>query len=404
MSRNILFLCHRVPYPPDKGDRIRSFHILRLLAEMGDVSLGFLADEPIPPATADWLSSHCKHVVSEPLTRWRRWFRGGLNLLSGRSATEGMFYSARFRRRIESLIKEIDFDVVVCFSSSMVQYALRTGLEPRTIVDLVDVDSQKWRDYADRAKFPLSWLFRWEANRVRRIETRVARAKAVVMCTEPEAEIYRRFCPQANSSVVCNGVDLDYFSPRKTVPTVDCLFVGYLDYRANVTGLQWFCEHVWPRVREVRPDAVFQIVGRNPTPPVQRLSEIAGVEVVGPVEDVRECLSRARVIVVPLLIARGVQNKILEAMAAGKPVVASPQALAGLGVCHEEDVLAAETPDEWVAALSSVLSDPSKADRVGRNARRYVEDNHQWDTCLRPFSELVESAAAGERRLEHVQS
>ena len=193
----------------------------------------------------------------------------------------------------------------------------------------------------------------------------VARAKAVVLCTEPEADIYREFCPQANSTIVCNGVDLDYFSPRDVAPTVDCLFVGYLDYRANVTGLQWFCEYVWPRVRQRHPHAVFQIVGRNPIPAVQRLGEIAGVEVVGPVGDVRDSLSRARVVVVPLLVARGVQNKVLEAMAMGKTVVASPPSLTGLGVCAGKHVLAAEAPNDWVSAISSVLSNDSQAAQLG---------------------------------------
>jgi sugar transferase (PEP-CTERM/EpsH1 system associated) len=391
MSRDILFLCHRVPYPPDKGDRIRSYHILKLLASMGDVTVGYLSDGMESSQTERWLEQNCKHVVCEPVGRYKRWMHAAAMMLRGRSATEGLFYSARFRRRIDRLLEEVDFDAVVCFSSSVVQYVAGRGLESRTIVDLVDVDSQKWLDYAERAPRPVSWLFGWEASRVRRIETDVSRAKAVVVCTKPEAEIYRGFCPAENSAVIANGVDFEYFAPANSDLRSDCVFIGYLDYRANVTGLQWFCEHVWPRLRASNPHAIFQIVGRNAVPAVVDLGDIPGVEVVGAVDDIRPYLHGALIVIAPLLVARGVQNKVLEAMAAAKPVVGTPQALTGIDVRHGEHVFSAESPDEWVATMTALWSEPRRAREIGESARRFVEANHRWDTCLKPFVDLLDA-------------
>lgn len=390
MTRKILFLCHRVPYPPDKGDRIRSYHILQLLRSMGDVTLGYLADGPVPEQTKTWLGEKCDEVICEPVGTYSRWWHAAKSLLTGKSLTEGLFYSARFGSRIDRLLKAEEFDTVVCFSSSIVQYVLNRGLDSRTVVDLVDVDSQKFLDYAARSYFPFSWLFRWEANRVRRIETTVAGTKAVVVCTEPEAALYRSFCSQGTSAVIPNGVDLDYFSPTKTAPTADCVFVGYLDYRANVDGLQWFCTNVWPRLREINPNAVFQIVGRKAGTAVQKLATIPGVELVGEVADVRASLHGARVVVAPLQIARGVQNKVLEAMSTGKAVVATPQALTGINAIPRVHLLSAETIDEWVSSIESLWSNSQMANEIGNRARQYVQTHHRWDSCLAPFSRLVE--------------
>lgn len=390
MNRRILFLCHRVPYPPDKGDRIRSFHLLKHLIRIGKVHLGFLTDEPVPEATSQKLEELCERVFYTPVSNLNRWFRAGMNLLQGRSATEGLFFSPDFRNQIENWLEQEQFDAVVCFSSATLQYVFHRGIETRLIVDLVDVDSQKWFDYANRVKKPFGWLFEKEGCRVRQIETRAARARSVVLVTEAEAAIYRDFCPQANVSVITNGVDLDYFHPQKSLETVSCVFVGYLDYRANILGLQWFCNNVWPQIYERYPDSTFQIVGRNPKPAVKRLERIPGVTVVGPVQDIRPLLVQSRTVVVPLLVARGVQNKILEAMAMGKAIVASPEALKGMPLEKNLHLLQAKSADEWIQAISSLLLNEEKRRTLGCRAREYVEQNHSWSHCLKEFNSLIE--------------
>ena len=383
--KRILFLVHRVPYPPDKGDRIRSYHLLEKLSE----------DRP------RWTWPSCP--TSRPPRRpWPPWAasaaasrrcrcRGsGVGLAPrgawpvGRSLTEGLFEAPGMNALVGRWLDETPYDAVVCFSSGVLPYVLGRGLEPRLIVDMVDVDSQKWFDYAERAGGPKAALFRLEGRRVRALERAAARARAVVFATEAEADLYRGYCPEARVEAIMNGVDLDYFRPPSDVEESGKLvFVGQLDYRANVLGLDWFCREAWPAIRDRLPEANFQIVGRNPVAAVRRLGAVPGVEVVGAVPDVRPYLAAARVVVVPLPVARGVQNKVLEAMAMGRPVVASAAALEGIPLVEGRDALAATGPADWVRCIAGLWDDPARRDELGRNARRYVEANHRWETCLR---------------------
>ena len=394
--KRILFLAHRVPYPPDKGDRIRSYNVLAHLAEAGTVDLAFLTDEPVGAATRDALSRLCRRVEAVPLSRQGRWCRAARSLLCGRSLTEGLFEAPELRRVVDSWVTETSYDSVVCFSSGVLPYVLGRGLEPRLVVDLVDVDSQKFLDYADRAVGPKALLFRIEGNRVRSLERAAGRARAVVLVSEAEAALFRRFAEDAQVQAIPNGVDLEYFRPRADASeAATCVFVGQLDYRANVLGLQWFCREVWPAIHEVLPDATFEIVGRNPVQSVRRLSAVPGVQVIGPVADVRPHVAAARVVVVPLPVARGIQNKVLEALAMARPVIASPQALEGLNVMPGRDALAAETPDEWTRAVVGLWGDPTLRGDLGRAGRAFVEKNHHWGTCLERFRMHIGSDSVG---------
>jgi sugar transferase (PEP-CTERM/EpsH1 system associated) len=386
---NILFLCHRVPFPPDKGDRIRSYHLLKFLSGIGNLSLGFLTAEPVPESTADALRKLCERVHSARVGAPKRWVRAGTSLVRGRSATEGLFYSRAMFNKVGEWLSSTEFDSVVCFSSSTLQYVQGRGVDFRLVVDLVDVDSQKWLDYARRSWPPRSTLFRVEAQRVRRIERQASGARAVVLVSESEAEIYHALCPTANVQVVTNGVDLDYFRPRPDADSPTCAFVGYLGYRANVVGLQWFCREVWPGVRARVPQARFRIIGRNAVAAVRRLSHVPGVEVVVGAPDVRPLIAEAGVVLAPLLIARGVQNKVLEAMAMGKTVIASPAALDGLALTVGQHALCADSPNEWIQALVSIWSSPEQRQAIGHYARAYVEEHHNWESCLKPYENLV---------------
>lgn len=389
MSRQILFLCHRVPYPPDKGDRIRSWHLLERLAQIGDVHLAFLSDEPVPETARERLSQVCRQVFWCDSGGVSRWGRAAGSLLTGRSASEGLFASRDLHRQLDRWFREVDFDDIVCFSSPMLPYVTGRASATKIVMDMVDVDSRKWENYAERSLAPLSWLFRWEARQVARLERRAACCRHVVLVSHPEAELYRAQCPEADVSVVTNGVDLGYFAPQPDSTAPECVFVGYLNYRANVIGLQRFCREVWPLVRQRFPAAHFRIVGRNPVAAVTRLGEVPGVEVVGGVPDVRPCVAAAGAVVVPLDVARGVQNKILEAMAMARCVIASPAALSGLPVQRGRDVLVAESPESWVSALEQVWTDPARRQAIGRSARRYVERHHDWEACLAPFERLL---------------
>lgn len=389
----VLMLVHRVPLAPDRGDRIRSYHLLRFLAQRADVWLATLADEPSDAALVADLQSLCHQVSIEQLTK-ARWLHGALRLAGGSAATTGLFHSARLHRTVARWFAETEFDAVVVFCSSMLAYAPRPRSGCPVVVDLVDVDSEKWSDYAARSHGVARWLFGCESRRLRQLERSLeTHSTAVTLVSEAEAELLRPIAPRARVVAVPNGVNLDYFHPQASPAASEqantCVFVGALDYRANIDGLVWFANEVWPGVRSAVPAAQLSLVGRAPTAAIEQLAELPGIEVVGGVPDVRPYLSRAAVAIVPLRIARGIQNKVLEAAAMQKAAVVSPAALEGLGLVAQRDLLVADSPAAWQQQLARVLGDAGLRQRLGTAARDYVEKHHSWDACLEPFADLL---------------
>jgi sugar transferase (PEP-CTERM/EpsH1 system associated) len=395
---NILFLTHRFPHPPNKGDRIRSYHLLKKLASIGTVHLGTFADEPVKRPSMDVLRSLTARAEIVPGSPFR-WWNAASSLAFGRSATEGLFRSRRLQETLRRWTSESKFDCGIAFCSSMAPY-----LEPLPIplkfVDLVDVDSEKFRQYAAKERLPKRFLYSLEGRRLQRLERRIGDfADRVVLATAPEADLYRSISDSAKVASVPNGVDFEYFSPSAATPEPDsCVFVGAMDYRPNIEGVQWFADHVWAEIRQRRPNAVFRIVGRNPPRSVQLLSDRPGIEVTGETPDVRPYLSRSMVAVAPLQIARGVQNKVLEAMAAGRPVLASAHAAVGLQVAHDSEILIADEPAEWADRLVTLFDDDQLRSRIAAAGRRYVEANHAWDACLSPWREWLTAGSSKDGR------
>ena len=385
----VLYLTHRVPFPPDKGDRIRTYHLLRQLAARGRVWLGCLADEPVPPATLTALGGLCERVAAVPVRG--RWVKAVWSFAAGASLSEGLFASRELTRVIRAWAAEGAFDAVVASSSALVPYLRDPALAAiPAVVDLIDVDSQKWLDFAAATRPPKRWLYRLEAARVRKAEKAVAdRARAASVVSRAEADVYDSFTHAGAATVATNGVDLEYFAsgPQEISPRTDeaVVFVGALDYLPNEDAAVWFARAVWPAIRAQFPAAEFRIVGRNPTPAVRALATIPGVNVVGPVPDVRPFVASAAVVVAPLRLARGVQNKVLEALSMAKAVVAAPPALAALGAEPGVHLLEASTPAEWVAAVCGLLADPPRRQQLGAAGRQYVEQHHHWERCLQPL-------------------
>jgi sugar transferase (PEP-CTERM/EpsH1 system associated) len=392
LPRRILYLVHRVPYPPDKGDRIRAFHVLKHLARDASVSVACLADEPVADASIAELRTRCERVAIFPLSPWSRWPKALLSLLQGHTVSEGAFYSRALVATVGQWAKERAFDSVMLSASSLAPYLSLPGLrEVPAVVDLVDADSQKWLDYAAASQWPRAWLYRLESRRLGWLEKRLsASAQALVVVSEQEVSFLQKRHGLEGVRVVRNGVDLDYFRPPAApLPENGCAFVGALDYLPNVDAACWFCHEVWPTVHRQVPQATVRLIGRRPVAQVKRLAAIPGVEVMGQVPDVRPHLAQAAIAIAPLRIARGLQNKILEAMAMSKAIIASPQALSGFVSKLELPVLSAASPTEWIDAVLRLLhSAPLRRD-LGAACRQYVEAHHCWDSCLTPFDELL---------------
>jgi len=287
----------------------------------------------------------------------------------------------------------------------MAQYLAPPEFRSTTkIVDLVDVDSQKWFDYASsrngasRARGLRKLLYRLEGRRVRRLEAGLPEGcDYISVVTEAEVDCFRTFQPNAPIAAVPNGVDLEYFHPSEVDQSVpySSVFVGAMDYRPNIDAVQWYSDSVWPAVIQTHPKSTFTIVGRRPTQAVRRLEDRPGIRVEADVADVRPYLWKSSLVVAPLQIARGVQNKVLEAMAAGRAVIVSPQALNGIEATPGEHLVLAESVSEWSAAIGRLFDDSALGRRLGQSARRYVQEHHSWDKCLEPFAAILDRCHGG---------
>ncbi len=392
---NILYITHRLPYPPDKGDRIRNWNVLKYLARQGEVSLATLTDEPVSADALRMLEETTARVACVPVDGWSRKSKAIGSLFRGKSISEGMFESKVLGTTIRDWARESRFDFAVCSASSVAHYLKLPELQgARTCVDFVDVDSQKWRDYADASAIPKRWLYALEAKRVHSLESEILNwADGATLVSDQETNLFARLHAPANACVrtATNGVDLDYFAPQ---PEADAesqtlAFVGAFDYKPNIDGALWFCKEIFPELRRTHSDLSVRLVGRNPTADVKKLAEIDGVEVVGTVPDVRPYVAKALAVIAPLRIARGLQNKVLEAFAMGKAVVASPSALGGFRSEAEVPALRAKTPADWQAHVDRLISDGEFRRERGKAGRDYAETHHDWNTCLEPIGQFL---------------
>ncbi len=380
--------------------------MLRHLSQHADVSLACLADEPVSEESHRELNRLCVRVGIVPVEKRVRWVRAGVSLLRGRTISEGAFQSPELTRLLNAWGERIPFDATLASSSALAPYLRLPSLRSaQASVDLIDVDSQKWLDYAAASRGPKAWLYRHEGRRMRALEIELTKwVRQLLVVSEAEADIFRSFCPNGQITAISNGVDVDYFQPNVgqvfNLPGLDgqvknlpheggCVFVGALDYKPNIDGAIWFCRHVWPQIRQQKPNAVIKLVGREPTREVRELAQISGVEVVGTVPDVRPYLAEAAVVVVPLQIARGVQNKVLEAMAMGKAIVASPEPIVGLQVEPGVHLLRANYVDEWVSHVTGLLDDRSMCEELGTAAVAHVTAYHRWEQCLESLPRLI---------------
>ncbi len=399
---DLLLLVHRMPYPPNKGDKIRSWHLLRHLAQRYRVHLATFVDDPddwqhVPAVQALCASSHFA-----PLSPRAARVRSLGALLRNRSLSYDYYRNAGLQGWVNQAMQQHGIGRIVVFSSPMAQYA-EAWPQARRVIDFCDVDSDKWRQYAERKPWPASVLFGYEASRLLRYERQVAASfDASLFVSAPEAELFRRLAPEsaARTGAFSNGVDTAFFAPgdyaNPYAPGEKALvFCGAMDYWPNIDAVQWFAAEVLPALRARDPAVRFVIVGARPSPDVQALAAQPGITVTGTVPDVRAYVAHAALSVAPLRIARGIQNKVLEAMAMGKAVLVTPQALEGIDAEAGRELLLAEPAAQWIAAAAQALAGPPAArEALGRAARARVVADYSWDARLAPLDRMIETPAA----------
>lgn len=353
---DLLFLAHRIPFPPNKGDKIRSYHLLHFLAQRYRVHMGAFVDDG-----SDWkyttdLQKLCTgEVFLRPLSPRLALARSLKGLIIGKPLGLSYYEDRHMKQWVQDIAMRYSLEGVVIFSSTMAQYLPILSPEIPIIVDFVDVDSEKWRIYSRASMPPFSWIYRREARTLLAFERQIAaQVKTSVFVSQAEAKLFCRLAPEVAHRVayVSNGVDTDFFSPDRHYPSPYesnqqvIVFTGAMNYRPNVDAVIWFVKSVFLKILEVVPSACFYIVGAQPTKAVRRLAAYPQVYVTGTVTDVRPYLAHAYIVAVPLRIARGVQNKMLEAMAMARPVIATPEAEEGIDLPQICRYLIGITPEE----------------------------------------------------------
>ena len=388
----ILFLAHRIPFPPNRGDKIRSFHILKHLSGLARVHLACFADDEADAAHLAGLREALGGRLGEAHVEVRRTSKAAAAaraLLENKPVSLTLFDSPRLRAFAHSVLARPEVSTAFAFSGQMAQFV---PAGTRLIMDFVEMDSAKFEAYAAEGG-PLAPVHRREAKKLFAFErATAARAEASLFVSDAEARMFLARLGRGFEGVgsVHNGVDLVYYSPSATFPAAPkgegplLVFTGQMDYAPNVDAVSWFAGEVLPHV----PRARFAIVGRSPTETVKRLAS-ERVIVTGAVPDTRSWLASADVVVAPLRIARGIQNKVLEAMAMAKAVVASPCAFEGIEAMPGRDLLVADAARDQANAINTLLSDPARAAAIGAAARRRVEEAYRWDVRLAPLTGLL---------------
>ncbi len=396
-----LFIAHRMPFPPDRGDKIRSHHLLKAVAELGPVHVATLgesaADFAAEPLLAEVCASYC-------LQRRPKLIPAGLRALaSGKPVSLTAFASDPLRQWIEDTLEQRAIDTIFVFSGQMGQYVPRS-FEGRLVVDLCDVDSAKFEAYAHQRTGPRAWIDEREGRLLAAEERQLAnRADTVLLISDAEAALFRSRTGHVNADVVAlgNGIDTDWFDPQATKPEAallqdrgpHLLFTGQMDYLPNVDAVRRAAMQLMPAIRATYPSATFHIVGRAPSAQVRSLDGVHGTRVWGEVGDVRPFLAACSLVLAPLTIARGVQNKVLEAMAMARPVVLSPEAATGINATDGEHMAVGSDDAALIERVIGLLGNTISAQAMGAAARKFVVQEKSWLNALAPLAGIMGRAA-----------
>ncbi len=387
----VLFVCHRVPFPPKRGGKIRPFNIIRHLHEQGhEVTVASLARSPAEAEEAEGLARHCSRRLVEVVDDRLAWPRMVAWLPTTRPSSFGYFHSPRLKQRIDAELAQGAPDLIFVHCSSVAPYVADARARVK-IIDFGDMDSQKWREYSQHRAFPLSAGYWLEAVKLERTERLLAGRFDLATCTtRAEMESLQALGASGPTAWFPNGVDAGFFKPADADYEADLVtFIGRMDYFPNQQAVLRFCAEVLPELQRRRPGTRFEIVGADPSPEIRALGQLPGVTVTGSVPDVRPYVTRAALTIAPLEIARGTQNKILESMAMGVPVVCSRQAAGGVDAVPGEHLLVHDTPAELVEAIVRILGSRELRRQLADAGRARVLSNHSWPSSMQRLDALI---------------
>lgn len=392
---DILFLSQRIPWPPDKGDKIRSWRALSHLAKSRRIHLGTFIDDPDDLRHVGLMENICESVHITRLHPLVARARSVTALLTGAPLSVPYFYDRSLANWVTETVARNDLDAVFVYSSAMAQYVLAMASRPpRFLMDFVDVDSEKFRQYADERGFLAKFVYGREARKLLAFDRMIAsQADASFFVSDAEAALFRQLAPEAAATTfgLSNGIDTDYFDPASVTiprselagfgPGPNILFTGRMDYKPNVDAVRWFVQEILPGVLQIKPAARFIIAGAAPAPGVTSLAANPAVQVTGRVDDMRPWLAHADLAVAPMAIGRGIQNKVLEAAAMARPVLTTPEGLAGIDLEPGKHLFVAKHPDDFLAAVLDILDNPG-AEEIGKAARDYLARHYSWSARM----------------------
>ena len=388
----VLFLSQRVPWPPDRGDRITTCHFLgHLLARGAEVYVGCLAEDPRDLEAAETLRARVRDICAPRIHRSQRKLTSLRGLVTGEALTLPFFRDRRLSRQIAKWRESAQFDLIYVYSSSMAQYALDHDKAVR-LMQFAELDSDKWRQFAERSRGPGAFIYRREARTLLEFERRVARTfDESFVVSEVEKELFMQLIPEVEPVVLQNGVDVEHFASAGDAERDPhtLVFTGVMDYEPNVDGVLWFVETCWPGVRQRFPDAKLLVVGSRPCRAIEELGQRDGIEVTGRVPETPPYFDRATVSIAPLRLARGVQNKVLEAMSMGLAVVSSPQAAQGLGDVPADTMIVADGAEATTAGCLRLLEQPAEARAMGQRAAHYIRQHFRWERMFERLDEVI---------------